>query len=99
MCGCTMRSPRGVGWLDGAWRDGRPVIPWVCCERVATSMSVVSMRMVTRRLSEVGDTNVHDFIQLFQTCGGVETRSARPEQGWGRGRERVQCHCPRALEC
>jgi hypothetical protein len=70
MCGCTMRSPRGVGWLDGACRDGKLVIPWVCCERVATSMRVASMRMVTHRLSEVGDTNVQDFIQLFLTYGG-----------------------------
>ena len=52
MCGCTMRSPRGVGWLDGAWRDGRLVIPWVFCER-GFDASVVSMRMVMRRLSEV----------------------------------------------
>ena len=67
MCGCTKRSPRGVGWLDGAWRDG---IPWVCCERVATSMRVALMRTVTHRLSEVGDTNVQDFIQLFLTYDG-----------------------------
>ena len=55
---------------DGAWRDGRLVIPWVCCERVATSMRAVSMRMDLQRLSEVGDTNVQDFIQLLLTYGG-----------------------------
>ena len=41
----TIRSPRGVGWLDGAWRDDRLVIPWVC-KSLTTDVSADLIEMI-----------------------------------------------------